>query len=108
MDAVLFVKEYQRMCRRYIKHGCEYCKLASHNNGFYLVCEKFIFEKPEEAVRIVEQWNKENPIKTNRNKFHEVFGNASVNDLFIADQIEGTHLFGIKQTDWWEQEYIES
>lgn len=65
-------KEYQRLCDAF--ETCEGCPLVD------LVkttpnCETGVFRRyPEEAEDIIMQWAVEHPIKTNRDKFREVFG----------------------------------
>ena len=103
MDAVLFVKEHRRMCGKYIKYSCKHCKLSSNNNGFHLVCDRFIFENPEEAVEIVENWSKEHPVKTNRQKFEEVFGTKLMQ---LAYTLESGEAIEGKMKTWWDKEYV--
>lgn len=74
MDAVDFIKTKERMtksCR-----NCEGCSLSFENNGKRMFCDTFIKKYPEEAVRIVEEWGKEHPLKTRRQVFFEKFPNA--------------------------------
>jgi hypothetical protein len=61
------------MCKSYGFYECQKCELSGHNNGKTASCGGFVEQYPEEAVAIVEKWSKENPLKTNRNKFLELF-----------------------------------
>lgn len=70
MDAVLFLKEKARMCS---KTKCLKCALNSLNNKYQITCSTFVKQYPEDVVAIVEQWSKENPLETNRDKFFELF-----------------------------------
>lgn len=73
MDAVLFLKEKRRMCESYGFNSCRRCELNENKNGKQISCGGFVCQYPEEAVAIVEQWLKENPLETNRDKFFELF-----------------------------------
>jgi hypothetical protein len=69
MDAYKFFKERERMMEaRNCPSNChgEMCdgKCLMWHNGFSF----------EQAINYVEKWSKENPIKTNAQKFQEVFG----------------------------------
>ena len=57
MDAVKFVREFRRMCRKY--YLCANCPLDK-----MLLCDsnkELSQEEAERTVRIVEKWSKENP-----------------------------------------------
>lgn len=108
MDAVLYLKERKRIVKTYCSlelapANCDACPFDDKGSCRARYPDDML--SIEEKVAIVEKWSKGHPIKTNRQKFYEVFSETSVNDLFEAEQIEGTALFGIKQTAWWEQEY---
>lgn len=65
LTAKEYLTEKKRMCN-YHKGSCSLCELANNccNRNF----------KVEEAIAIVEQWSKDKPIITNRQKYYEVFG----------------------------------
>jgi len=69
MDAELYAKEFKRMCH------CENCGFL-HDLGITMPndCEGALYDYPEKATAIVEQWSKEHPIQTNRQKVEEMFG----------------------------------
>lgn len=70
MDALEYLRAKSRMtnnCRR-----CEKCKLHYKYNSKGKICDAFEREYPKEAIQIVEDWAKENPIVTNKDKFYEV------------------------------------
>ena len=73
MDAVKYLKEYERMCRSY-GHDCNKCGINKMRNGDG--CTSVINKYPEEAVSIVEKWSKEHSIKTRRSKFLKMFPNV--------------------------------
>lgn len=71
MDAIEYLKEKGRMTKE-CKIECKYCKLGRDNNNKETWCKSFEGQYPEQAVKIVEDWSKENPIVTNKDKFYEV------------------------------------
>lgn len=72
MDAVMFLKEWKRMCKVDIS-GCMGCPLDEIKGG---MCRYSVYKEPERAVEIVEKWSKENPMKTIMDDFFEKFPNA--------------------------------
>ena len=112
MDAVMFLKEKCRMCKTMRardvnsnKESCENCPIEPY-------CGDEIFN-PESAVSVVEKWAAEHPIKTNRQKYEEVFGTT-----FGAHQVAigglpcparspeycGTHRCDVCRK-WWDEPY---
>lgn len=65
MDAVKFLKEYNRMCNSY-GHDCGECGIDKMRNGNG--CTSIIHAHPEEAVSIVEKWSAEHPVKIRESK----------------------------------------
>ena len=85
MDAVKYIKEFNRMVQLrengYCKILCNNCpisKAMDEINGKYDGCTGFMRLYPEKAVEIVEQWAKENPVKTYRDDFFEKFPDAGI------------------------------
>lgn len=73
MDAVEFLRDFRRMCWTYEEPCCESCKLEGGGCNFTdLGCDH------EKAVRIVEKWAKEHPVKTRLSEFLKLFPNAPV------------------------------
>lgn len=64
------MKQYKRMCNACVT--CTECPV-DEIKGF-LTCLGALVDKPDEMEEVVMQWAKENPAKTNRDKFKEVFG----------------------------------
>ena len=79
MDAVEFLKEQYKMCEALNSH-CEECGLSYENNKTGNVCGYFIKRHPEEAVKIVDKWAKEHPIKTRQSEFLKMFPNALISE----------------------------
>lgn len=65
------MKHRKRMCAKYGKHSCGSCPI---NDVKESTCANFLIENTQEAGEIIMKWAKENPIKTNADKFKEVFG----------------------------------
>lgn len=70
MDAVEFLKQFNRMCKAYNDDGCKECPAYKYRCG-----EEFD-EQEEDGVSIVEQWAKEHPVKTRQSEFLKMFPNA--------------------------------
>lgn len=76
MDAVDYLKEYERMCGSF-GNGCEVCginKLRTGGEG----CASIIKRYPKEVVTIVEKWSAEHPVKTRQSEFLKMFPDATV------------------------------
>ena len=78
MDAVKFIKEMGRMCKKHLtttvgtfEYECGDCLFLCEIDGSCYRGD--LTEFPEEAVEIVEQWSKEHPIKTYKDDFLEKF-----------------------------------
>lgn len=95
MDGLTTLKELSRMCET---TSCCKCGLMIYNNGLNLPCAKMLRTRPEEVYAVVEQWSKENPIKTNLQKFAEVFG------CVVAYQANHARAGGLPE-EWWNLPY---
>ena len=73
MDAIKFIKEYERMCN-YYGYKCTECPIGINNNNLNIYCFDFRNTYQKECVEIVSKWSNEHPQITNREKFREVFG----------------------------------
>lgn len=76
MDAVMFVKEWKRMCRS--SKTCLSCSIGK-SAGVSTVCSNVVKKEPEKYVAIVEKWSAENPVKTRQSEFLKLFPNAEFN-----------------------------
>ena len=65
MDAVEYLKTLRRLCKS--KGRCSECKLYNKEEGF-CIADRGRGEYAEDAVQIVEQWAKANPIKTRQSE----------------------------------------
>lgn len=72
MDAVEFIKAWNRMCRNY--NGCFKCPLEGKE------CDRLCDIDADTIVHIVEQWAKEHPRKTRQSVFLEQYPNVRLVD----------------------------
>lgn len=70
MDAVEFYKAFKRMCD---KTDCKDCLLDQK-------CRPSANVEPEEVVELVEDWAKNNPVRTRQSEFLRMFSNAMINE----------------------------
>lgn len=75
MDAVKYVKTKYRLCRS--KDSCFECPLQDKEN---CGCIADTIEYVEKAVQIVEEWAKDNPIKTRQSKLLNMFPDVKIDD----------------------------
>ena len=80
MDAVMFVKEWKRMCRS--SKTCLSCSIGK-SAGVSTVCSNVVKEEPEKYVAIVEKWSAEHPMKTRQSEFLKMFPNAYIRNGVI-------------------------
>lgn len=74
MDAVDFLKQFNRMCKTYIYDGCTECPAYKYRCG-----DQFDGQE-EDGVSIVEQWAKEHPIKTRQSELKKLFPDLTLED----------------------------
>lgn len=78
MDAVEYVKAMHRLCK---SQDCYFgrtpgCPLLNKEGKKYGYCIANIGGCAEKAVKIVEQWAKDHPVKTRQSEFLKLFPNA--------------------------------
>lgn len=100
MDAVEYLKQRTRMNHNCDIGMCQTCELGSNYNGRTVGCETFESEYPEEAVKVIESWAKEHPVRTYKRVFLEKFPNAalSCDDAPFACL---WHVFGLEHCPEW-------
>ena len=91
MDAVKFLKESKRICDTL---HCTACPIGVQNNGKGCFCSIFKERFPEESVAKVEQWSKENPVKTRLSVFKEQY--PVVSDEYVCINICAGELYGFE------------
>lgn len=83
MDAVEFFKTVNRLCKNPGCEGCPVCK-----DGMCMVMrmvrlDDVLDESIEETISKVEQWAKDNPIKTRQSEFLRMFPKAEIKDDYL-------------------------
>lgn len=76
MDAVKFLQERARMCNSF-SPDCEGCRM-DEEKPVMSECYRWMFENPERAVKIVEEWSAAHPSKTRQDEFLKQWPNAQV------------------------------
>lgn len=76
MDAVKFLQERARMCNSF-SPDCEGCRVDEEKPVMSECC-LWMFENPERAVKIVEEWSAAHPRKTRQSVFLEQWPEADI------------------------------
>lgn len=77
MEAVEFFKTLNRLCKN---QGCNICPVAKE--GCCMVgFDDDSIKSIEETVSKVEQWAKDNPVKTRKSEFQKMFPNAYLGNI---------------------------
>lgn len=101
LTAIEFLEGKNRMCQ---KQKCIDCELSCDNNGTNLLCQEFIKTYPEKAIGIVEEWLKENPLKTNKDKFNEIF-KKDKGGRWSSCKTTCCNELPCSFCGWWDEEY---
>lgn len=82
METLDFFKELRRMCKVYIKERCLGCPLRMEGCEFlyYGADDDAIMRKVEKHVKVVEDWSKNNLVKTRLSEFLKMYPNAPLVD----------------------------
>ena len=106
MEAIEFLREAQRMCNEYACYdGCPVygaCVFGGINAQSP--------ERLEDIVATVETWIETHPIKTNAQKFKEVFGEKTIDQLALCEtRTVGPNVPKLftKPSSWWDEPYKE-
>lgn len=78
MDAMKFLQERSRMCNSFAPN-CEGCRV-DEEKPVISDCYWWMFENPERAVKIVEEWSAAHPRKTRQSVFLEQYPEARIGD----------------------------
>lgn len=81
MDAVKFLKGYDRMCKSY-GFDCDKCGIHKVRKGEG--CIETVVEHPEETVAAVEKWVDDHPVRTRQSEFLKMFPNAKILNGIIS------------------------
>lgn len=113
-EFVEVIKQKSRMCNPK-NMTCYQCELSASKNGSHVLCEEFMRHYPEKYEKVIMDWAKEHPIKTNADKFKEVFGFEVMSEGKKCIGIECDYnRFGeivpckeCSKYHFWEKEYVE-
>ena len=109
MEALEFLKETQRMCSSYKEcTDCPLKELASFAG--YKACRIYMLNECEKAISAVDAWSKKHPIITNAQKFKEVFGEKTIDQLALCEtRTVGPNVPKLftKPSSWWDKPYKE-
>ena len=114
MEFVEVMKQKERMCHS--EESCRQCPLGISNNGLDLFCSRAFRERPEKAEEIIMKWAEGHPIKTNLDKFNELFPDYPMDISEVLKEC-GTRCVSYprceecnrkKAIDFWEKEYKEN
>lgn len=81
MDAVEFLKKGHQMCDSF--DNCDGCPGAA--NACCFINDASWCKNPEGVVAAVEQWAKDNPIKTRQSEFLKMFPNTKIDSEGILE-----------------------
>lgn len=95
-------KEIARMC----KGGCMNCILGPVGNKYNLQCIDFIAQYPNETEWLIQDWARRHPVKTNRDKFKEMFG-IDLDDASCAGFRCDGDCDGCEHEGFWNRAYKE-
>ncbi len=111
MDAVKYLKAKNRMTNSCM-NSCSRCPLEDEKHS----CGLLQNENPEQAVEIVEKWDKEHPVKTYFSVLLEKLPNVSLNKYGVPSTCPDTLFKNAKYDlcscskvciDCWNREYKE-
>lgn len=73
-NTVTFFKEKERLTNN-CRISCLECPLNLRHNGNNIDCTTLIMSHTEKAIKILQKWSDENPIKTRKEDFQEKYPN---------------------------------
>ena len=98
-EFVKVMRDKERMCDS-LGILCRGCRMKHGNNGTTYGCMDFMKAYPEEAEKIIEDWDEKNPIMTNGMMYKKVFGCEPHSKCF-ADSGKNFRCFGdCKNCHW--------
>ena len=77
MDAVKFIMTVRRICKN---QSCEECPVYKNDMCCMVGFDYDSIKSIEETVSKVEQWAKDNPVKTRQSEFLKLFPKAEIKD----------------------------
>lgn len=108
-EFVEVITQKERMCANYNRcnMGCQINNAIQSKKYDCTTCVGFCIKYPKVAEGIIMNWAKEHPIKTNADKFKEVFGvvNIKLNcDIFECSEGRCSEC---EYENFWNEEYKE-
>lgn len=108
MECLDFIKLHGRYCNSH--RYCNDCDLDKQ----YDTCYEWFFNSPKEVIEIVENWIKENPIETNRQKLQQMYPDKPWRNFSGVGACHSTSKLSLcilntpcHYCDWWEEEFKE-
>ena len=92
------MKIRKRLCAS-MRDVCKNCPLSSDNNDTTESCDDFMLDHPDIAEPILKEWMAEHPLKTNKDKFAEVFGEI---EKFGKCKFAICSAVPCSRCDWWQ------
>lgn len=83
MDAVKFLQERARMCNSF-SPDCEGCRV-DEEKPVMSECYMWMFENPERAVKIVEEWSAAHPRETRQSMFLKQWPEAAIDSYGVLN-----------------------
>lgn len=74
MDAVIYIRYMQRMCKSHI--SCNGCELKPGNGKS---CMEGM--DPQKCISVIEQWAAEHPVKTRQSEILKMFPGAAIGEM---------------------------
>ena len=78
MDALMYLKEKDRMCKNYWM--CDHCPASCAKNGLNMNCTDLTKRFPEKMIDIVKVWSNKHQLKTRKTEFVTKYPNAPLNE----------------------------
>lgn len=83
MDAVKFLQERARMCNSF-SSDCEGCRVDEEKPAM-IKCYMWMFENPERAVKIVEEWSAAHLRETRQSMFLKQWPEAAIDSYGVLN-----------------------
>lgn len=88
MEFVKVMEIRSRICKTFREiECCNACPLSTINNKHALLCTDFILKFPSSAEKVLEEWDKEHPVKSIRDDFYEKFPKARVREDGLTPRV---------------------
>ena len=99
------MKQRERMCEN-VHGNCSRCDIGKLANEKDLYCHNIMLDYYKESEKIIMDWAEEHPIKTNADKFKEVFGFIPDSE-YCPNKCPENGCANCEYRHFWSQEYKE-